>query len=203
MKPIVSYRKWHGRVLAQRVARALNVMISCVVNGFHDAKSKGRGKSKKINSGKVMELVNVNEAVNFVTCINKFKNWEGLLKDNKFTSVELDIKEQFTNLDRDECLKALDWICEEKMNMVANPVFLIMKRKSDKVADRMVDLKKVTGTNRRNAHVLSLKCIKEYVKFEMKHTYVALGEYIARQKKGLPIGGIVSAPMASIFFFFF
>src|SRR5690348_11029690 len=98
-------------------------MISCVVNGFHDAKSKGRGKSKKTNSGKVMELVNVNDVVNLISYL-------------KFTSVELDIKEQFTNLDRDECLKALDWICEEMMNMVANPVFLIMKRKSD----RMVDL---------------------------------------------------------------
>lgn len=32
----------------------------------------------------------------------------------------------------------------------------------------------------------------------MEHTYVSVGEYVAKQKCGLPIGGIVSAPMASI-----
>src|SRR4051794_20916171 len=106
VRPIVSYRNWYGRSMGKRVARALNVLITCVVYGHDDANCKGRGKKGKSYLNNVLELVNTSDAVNFVTGINKFKNWELLLAQNKFTSIELDIKEQFTNLDRKECIKA-------------------------------------------------------------------------------------------------
>src|SRR3954452_16227987 len=185
-------------MFAKRVARALNVMIKIIVEGYKITKNKGRNKAGRKNTNDTMEMLRADEVTNFVYSINKYVNWTELLRQEKFTSVELDIKEQFTSLDRIECTQALMWICEKMKEFVYDPVFLVMKRVSDKEGDRMMDSSSVTVTNKRYAHVLSLKDIFDYVKFEMEHTYVSVGDYVARQNKGLPIGGIVSAPMASI-----
>ena len=42
--------------------------------------------------------------------INNNKGWKGDLEKGNFTFVEFDIKEQFTNLDKNEALEAVEWM---------------------------------------------------------------------------------------------
>src|SRR4051812_6153621 len=167
VRPIVSYRRWYGRMYAKRIARALNIMIKIIVQGYENTKGKGRNKSKKAKKGvfNTMEMLNVNEASGVIYGLNKMENWKKQIADDKFTSVELDIKEQFTSLDRNECLEGLKWITDGMRGLVSNPVFLVMKRMSDKAGDRMLDGGRVTVTNKRYAHILTIDEVVEYVKF--------------------------------------
>src|SRR5277367_2672153 len=179
-RPIVSYQNWYAKMLGKRVARALNIMIKAVAKE-HDT----------------MELVNADDAIRVIKSLNRLPNWKKQLEDNKFTSVELDIKEQFTNLDKKECFEALEWMFSKIRSIFDNKKVsvLVMKRVSDKVSDRILMNDKITTSNRKYAHVLSLGTIKKYVRFELDNAFMNVGDYYGRQIHGLPIGGLVSAPV--------
>src|SRR5688572_25667971 len=107
-------------MFGKRVVRALNVIIKWI--------AKDRT---------TMEMVNVNDINHVIKSLNRLPNWKKMIGEDKFTSVELDIKEQFTNLDKKECLEALSWILNEISKKMDGKEFivLVMKRKSDKVSD--------------------------------------------------------------------
>src|SRR5271154_5990863 len=87
-----------------------------------------------------MELVNADDAIRVIKSLNRLPNWKKQLEDDKFTSVELDIKEQLTNLDKKECFEALEWMFSKIRSIFDNKKVsvLVMKRRSLHLIESML-----------------------------------------------------------------
>ena len=148
---------------------------------------------------KHMELVKTQEVYNRVKAMNRNKYWTERFRTGNVTMLEYDIKEQFTNLDKKEVERALDWAFElVRKNKKGFTCFGVHKSYLQKHMDGV--LAKNTGSDRskKNMHLLSLEQIRKFVEYEINNAYVEFGGVVLRQVKGLPIGAILSAPLACL-----
>lgn len=174
-RPLVSFFHNYGRPLGRIIARALTVMIK---------------KSNKIWD--TMELTNATKLINEINKINQSNKWKNSMKNNKMTFMKLDVKNQFSNLKQKETLLSFDRMVSAIKNYDHKIKFVsIAKNRLNKKYDGF-------NSNNYNYHKLNFSDIRNYLIYEMNTTYIKIGSKIIKQKEGLPMGGLISAGLASI-----
>ena len=125
--------------------------------------------------------------------LNLRKQWMTARHTGKVTYVELDMKNQYTNLRHDNLRVAMDEVWKELENAGMDGVWL-SRDKADKKKDR------VTRTNDNAKFMkLSLEVIREYVEYKLDNCYFIMGTRVKRQVGGVLMGGKVSAQLAEAF----
>jgi len=174
LRPLVSYFHFYSRPLGKVVSRCLTVLI--------------RHFSKEWNT---MELTHVKDLPKRLRILNQFPKWF----DNdpaSITFVKTDIKNQFTNLNKDEVLGALKFMLLEATSIMKRS-FAIRRREKEKRSDH-------AGTGRtRDFWNVPFSIVLRYAMFELETPFFRIGDDFFFQTNGLPMGGFLSANLAVIF----
>ena len=115
-------------------------------------------------------------------------------KGEDVTYVELDMKNQYTNLGHEDIRKALRGALKE-VNDEGLSNFWIAKSKADKNLDKL---------SKENLslcvyEVVTSEELEEYVEYKLSNCYFSMGVKCLRQVEGVPMGGKVSSQLAELF----
>ena len=110
------------------------------------------------------------------------------------TYIELDMKNQYTNLRHDELRCAFESAIE-LMKREGNNRIWIARDKQNKRLDNM-DKKE---QSKQVFEVLTIEEVAEYVYYKLDYCFFQMGEQIMQQTEGVPMGGKVSAQLAEMF----
>jgi len=165
VRPIVSYFKHGGRKLGRLIARSLSVLL------------------RKLTNKEDLQLNSTKEAKQYLISRKK------VTKNHTF--IKLDIKNQFTELDKTEVEEAIVWALLIGYNEMGIDHFSLARRRCDK---------KMDGINRKDKNFIKITIddIAKYVDFELNNAYFKIGKSVYKQDKGLPMGGLISACLADI-----
>ncbi len=173
LRPLVSYYNFLAKPAGKIVARALSLIIRTL--------------------GSKWQTFDLFSTKDFVT---KIKQWNSNLKDKPqadYTFVKFNIKNQFTELNKNTVLSELSDIFNEIDQKWKNSSHIsIARRLMDKKRDRW------GKGNKRDFITIQLNQIFYYCQFEIQNPYFQVGKTVFFQKNGLPMGGLVSAGMAVI-----
>ncbi len=175
VRPLVSFYKFGGRPTGRLIARALTVIIR---------ELERRWKTMNLNSA--------TDILPLLLKPNKIHEWKQPLSRRTVTYVGFDIKNQFTSLDRDEVNTALAAALRTVTECTGHTSVAVARLREMKKKDHLGGASKFTH------HTIPFSTITQYVQFEMRHTFFTVGSTTYRQTGGLPIGGLVSAPLAVI-----
>ena len=140
-----------------------------------------------------MDVGDRDGTVNEFRRLNLRRQWMTARNTGRVTYVELDMKNQYTNLRHDDLRTAMSEVWKELKNAGIDGVWL-SKDKMDKKMD------KVTRMNDNAKFMkLSLEVIREYVEYKLDNCYFMMGVRVKRQIGGVPMGGKVSAQLAEAF----
>ena len=172
VRPIVSYFFFIGHSAGKIISRTLNVLIT---------------KISKIWTS--MNLHKTNDFINKINKINKSNTWT----PNSFTFLEFDVKEQYTNLDRQDVLVSL--------LQLMKTIFQHLKKQHVSISKKKIFKSKDCLGNKKSSkfYTVHFSQIIDYVKFEMKTSHFFVGKTLVQQEAGLPMGALTSAALAVIF----
>jgi hypothetical protein len=122
--------------------------------------------------------------------LNKDKIWKDSIKNGELTYIKADIKNQFTELDKERAFKALKAALDSVKNAYNKTEIAIHRRIIDKKKDH------IGKGNTRHFIKLPFRLILKYAKFELSTPYILLGNVLIKQRNGLPMGGFLSAGLA-------
>jgi len=173
-RPLVSYFHNFSKRVGRYVGRCLTVLIRLLQDLW-----------KNMNMDKCCDLTSK------LGKLNECDKWKKKFGKGETTLIAFDLKEQFTNLNKVEIMKAVKEGLKRvwKKNRIA--YFSIYRRLIDKARDSL-------GKKGNDFHILSFKEVKQYVKFELDTSYFEVADFIVKQKNGLPMGGFLSASLAQI-----
>jgi hypothetical protein len=171
-RPIVPFFKHIGRNLGKVIGAAMTVVI------------------KEVD--KLWVTMNLSTTQEFTKQIREFNNnsfWKKRI-GGKFTMAKMDIKNQFTNMDKEEGYKSV-CIALDELERRGMTSIRISKDRTMKKRDGF----KVGGNK---YWTVTNTDIKEYVRFELDNCYIRVLNKIYQQVEGLPMGGMISACVAQL-----
>ncbi len=178
-RPIVSYFHFLTKKIGKWMSRCLTVLCNEI--------------------GKFWKHLNLTKTTDsFEFFKEKFdqEKWRKRLQTKEITFVKMDQKNQFTELNKDNVLKALKYALDDLQSKTKQKQFSITRSKTEKFKDRL-------GFSRhRDFIVISFEELYDYAKFEVGNSFFTVGSRIFEQIRGLPMGGFLSAGLASIFSMF-
>jgi len=171
-RPIVPFTKHIGRRLGKIVGAAMTAVIKEV--------------------GKYWITMNLGTTQEFTYKIwqaNDNRFWKRK-RGGEFTMVKMDIKNQFTNMDKEEGYRSVCMALEELERKG--------KYKVRVCKDRGLKHRDGFKAGGRDYWMVSTEDIREYVRFELDNCYIKVLDKIYKQVGGLPMGGMVSACVAQL-----
>ncbi|GBG89298.1 hypothetical protein CBR_g49007 [Chara braunii] len=168
-RPIAPANREPTKTGTRRVARALNVLLARLPEAMH------------FNMGVTMHLKE--------RLARTEKKYNGKKGEAIVLLRSYDIKEMFTSLPHNAIIDAVDWLLQEweargreKVSVSRRGREVVMNKKS-----------------RGKGYVqLTFQLIREYVKFELSHTYTTCRGMLLKQIVGIPMGKNSSPPLACI-----
>lgn len=108
-----------------------------------------------------------------------------------FLPVLGDVKEMFTNLRHDEILEAVQVIVDSAKKMTRSKFVRVPKS---------AELKPSFGksANKFTTSEISFEQIMGVVRFDLDYAFFSVGTHVVQQKKGAPIGGVISSAYAIV-----
>ena len=176
-RPIVSYKNFITHDIGNKFARCLTLMI------------KETGKYWN-----TMEMSETKRYKKIITDLNHINSWKSKFENEEITLLHFDVEKMFTNLSKSRVTRALEIMGNflTKYRNTRELSFAIRIRKYEKNLDHF-------GLAYRYHEVqIYLTELMEYVDFELSNTYFTIGNKTFIQKSGLPMGGLLSACLASI-----
>ena len=178
MRPIISSAKSMEGKGAERCSRAMTVMVQWI----------GRRWTN-------MDIQDKKGVINRLKKTNMDARWEKVRSGIAgVTYIELDMKNQYTNLKHDELrlafMSAVKLMREEGSDKV-----WIARDKQNKRLDNMDKREQ----SKQVFEVLTIDEVVEYVEYKLDFCFFQMGERIMQQTEGVPMGGKVSAQLAEIF----
>jgi len=138
-----------------------------------------------------MELQHVKDLPKRLRLMSAHSKWH-FEDPNNCTILKTDIKNQFTNLNKNEVLDALHFILN-RATTIMRKSFAIRRREKEKRSDK-------AGTARtRDYWNIPFSAVLRYTMFELETPYFKIGDRFYLQTNGLPMGGFLSAALAVIF----
>ena len=175
-RPIVSYFHHFSKTLGEKIARALTVMIKTLTIKWDTC-----------------EMHNINMLNTLLQPYKNSKTWQEAIKNKKVTLMKFDIKSQFTNLNKDRVMKALEYGLEYLRTQTTRKLcFCIRNRKYERRYDHIGHPQKYKEIGILPDLVLA------YIKYELDTSFFQINGTCYRQKNGLPMGGFNSAPLACL-----
>lgn len=173
-RPLVSFFKFISRPLGRRISRCLSVAI------------KQLGKRWK-----TMELTDMKTFPSKIQLLNSNPKWKTKINEGEVTFLKMDIKNQFTSLDKTEVKESLLYAIRCLRNQCRNGHgFAIRRRQIEKSGD------KLGHGQTRDYWNFSFNDVLAYVNFELENALFSVGNSLYKQTNGLPMGGFLSAGLA-------
>jgi hypothetical protein len=171
-RPIVPFTKHLGRSLGRIIGAALTAVI--------------KEMDKYWNT---MNLSTPQEFTHKMWEANNSKFWRKRWS-GRFTMAKMDIKNLFTNMDKEEGYKS---VCEalKELEKRDKHTIRISKDRSMKRRDGVQE-----GGN--GYRLVTTEDIRQYVRFELDNCYIVVLGKIYKQVDGLPMGGMISACVAQL-----
>src|SRR5262249_26694445 len=139
-------------------------------------------------------MVRTDEVSKICMGMNKDPIWRKKMARGDITMVALDIKEQFPSVSKKEAIKALRWsIRKVKKSLGKDSKVALSNCSLEKAMDRITGKQALSGFR-----MIELDDIMKYVKLEMEFCIGEVNGLAIKQLRGLPIGGYVSAQLASL-----
>ena len=178
MRPIISSAKSMEGKGAERCSRAMTVMVQWIGKRWTN-----------------MDIQDKRGVIDKMKKTNMDARWMKVRSGQTgVTYIELDMKNQYTNLRHEELRhafrSAIDLMKEE-----GNDRIWIARDKQNKRLDNM-DKK---GQSTQVFEVLTVDEVAEYVYYKLDYCFFQMGEQIMQQTEGVPMGGKVSAQLAELF----
>lgn len=169
-RPIVSYYGHFSKVLGERIARALTVMIKTLMQDWNTS-----------------ELHNGDDLTKILRKVQTSP-------EHQVTFIKADVKSQFTNLSKERIRQALDFAIAylAKHHARRKLCFCIRLRKYEKRYDHIGHPYKYKEIG------ISTKLLRAYIYYELDYPYFQINNNCYVQNNGLPMGGFNSAPLACL-----
>lgn len=139
------------------------------------------------------ELIKNTDFSDFIYKINKNKRWIVNFKSERFTAIELDVKDQYNFLKHQDIMIALDWMIKFCTSRGYLGLYL-STLKIHKKLDRLIK----TDNIKRKMRFIPFHIVRAYILWEISHAYFYFDNTLFRQTFGIPQGAQCSPPLASI-----
>jgi hypothetical protein len=173
---LVSYFHHFARTTGKNIARCLSLIIKHLQHIWF-----------------TFELTNTFGLKSRILQLKETPIWRSAILNNSIHFTKFDIKNQFTNLNKNQVLNAVKAALNTLHHFYTTLCFGIRNRQSDKHLDHIGHPFKFQETGFTPENIL------QYCEFELNSAFLEINQECYEQEHGLPMGGFLSAPLACIY----